>query len=336
MFDMRAPAFGTPRRELYASALDMISFADEIGVPRINLMEHHCSDDGYLPVPFVLGGGVAARTKRCRITIGAVVLPLHDPVKIAEQIAVLDIMSGGRLEVILAAGYVPSEFAAFGVSLKERARRMDQGIDTILRALHGEKFAAPDGRPVHVCPLPLQSPEDILLVGGGVEASARRAARFGLGFVPTDPALVDLYQAECRRLGRAPGKVAAPVPPMNAHLSEEPDTTWKKLRPHVAHVVQAYASWADESPGSRSPFRGLHDVDSLRSMGLFVVWSPEEFVEHAVNLNPLGTISMAPLLGGLDPEEGWQSLQLLAKAIPKWREVSQAKQKLSVVQGRGA
>src|ERR1700754_1551596 len=104
MFDMRNPEFGTPRGELYAAALDMIAFADEIGVPRINLMEHHGSDDGYLPAPFVIGGAVAARTTRTRISLGAVVLPLHDPVKIAEQIAVLDIVSGGRLEVIFGAG----------------------------------------------------------------------------------------------------------------------------------------------------------------------------------------------------------------------------------------
>jgi alkanesulfonate monooxygenase SsuD/methylene tetrahydromethanopterin reductase-like flavin-dependent oxidoreductase (luciferase family) len=320
MFDMRNPDFGTPRRELYAAALDMIAFADEIGVPRINLMEHHSSEDGYLPAPFVLGGGVAARTKKCRISLGAVVLPLHDPVKIAEQIAVLDIMSGGRLEVIFGAGYVPSEFAAFGVSLKERGKRMDEGIETILRALRGEKFVAADGRPVNVRPLPLQKPEDIIIVGGGVEASARRAARLGLGFVPTNGALLETYYEECRKLGRTPGKVASPSPPMNAHLSENPDATWQKLKPHVAHVVQAYAKWADESPGSHSPFRGMHDVDPLREKGLFVVWTPDEFVEKAAKMNPLGTISMAPLLGGLNPQEGWRSLQLLKTIMPRLQQ----------------
>ena len=120
MFDMRAPAFGTPTAELYAAALDMAAYADEAGAASVNLMEHHASEDGYLPQPFVMGGGVAARTKRCRISLGAVILPLHDPVKIAEQIAVLDLMSNGRLQVIFGAGYVAEEFAAFGVSLKDR------------------------------------------------------------------------------------------------------------------------------------------------------------------------------------------------------------------------
>ena len=105
------------------------------------------------------------------------ILPLHDPVKLAEQIAVLDLMSGGRLDVIFGAGYVAAEFAAFGVSMRDRGRLLDEGIDIILRALKGERFMA-GGREVYVRPLPVQKPEDILLVGGGVDASAKRAARF--------------------------------------------------------------------------------------------------------------------------------------------------------------
>ena len=175
-FDMRAPSWGTPTTMLYAAALEMAAFADRIGVDRIGLMEHHGSDDGYLPQPFVLGGGIAAVTKRVRLLLGAVILPLHDPRLLAEAIAVLDLVSGGRLEVIFGAGYVRTEFAMFGASLKDRGRLLDEGIDTILRALAGERFEA-SGRPVYVRPLPVQKPADIVLVGGGVEASARRAAR---------------------------------------------------------------------------------------------------------------------------------------------------------------
>lgn len=76
---------------------------DEIGVERINLMEHHGSDDGYLPQPFTLAAGMAAVTTNVRFFLGAVLLPLHDPVLIAEQIAVTDLISNGRLNVILGA-----------------------------------------------------------------------------------------------------------------------------------------------------------------------------------------------------------------------------------------
>ena len=325
LFDMRAPVFGTPARELYAAALEMAAFADEIGVGKIGLMEHHSSEDGYLPAPFVMGGGVAARTKNCRLTLGAVILPLHDPVKIAEQIAVLDIMSGGRLEVIFGAGYVASEFAAFGVSLHDRGKLLDRGIETILRALHGERFEAA-GRPVFVRPLPLQKPEEILLVGGGVEASAKRAARFGLGFSPLHNNLFDLYDAECRRHGHAPGRKYGPSGAGNIHLSRDPDATWARVMPHLKHVVGEYAKWADAEPNSNSPFRGLLANDeALRRSGIFNVWTPEEFLERAPKvIGQYGTLSFLPLLGGLDPKLGWESLALLKSVMPELKKLKRA------------
>jgi alkanesulfonate monooxygenase SsuD/methylene tetrahydromethanopterin reductase-like flavin-dependent oxidoreductase (luciferase family) len=318
LFDMRAPAFGAPASELYATALEMAAFADEIGISRINLMEHHASEDGYLPQPFVMGGGIAARTRQCRITLGAVVLPLHDPVKIAEQIAVLDLMSCGRLEVIFGAGYVASEFARFGVSLRDRARLLDQGVEIILRALHGERFEA-NGREVFVRPLPVQKPENILLVGGGVEASAKRAARFGLGFAPMHPRFFDLYDAECRRHGRAPGKKFGPSALGNIHLAEDPERVWARVMPNLKHVVAEYAKWADAEPNSNSPFKGLlHDEQALRRCGIFTVLTPDELLERAPPLlGEFGSLSFMPLLGGLAPEVGWESLELLKLVMPR-------------------
>ncbi len=90
-FDMRAPDWGTPRQELYGAAVEMAHFADEMGVDLINLMEHHGSDDGYLPQPYTLAASMAAVTRNIRFSLGAVILPLHDPVVVAEQIAILDL-----------------------------------------------------------------------------------------------------------------------------------------------------------------------------------------------------------------------------------------------------
>ena len=129
MFDMRAPAWGTPTSELYRAAIEMASFVDAIGVDRIGLMEHHGSDDGYLPQPFTLAAAMAAVTQDVRFLLGAVLLPLHDPVLVAEQIAITDLISNGRLNVIVGAGYVPFEYATFRKSLKDRAKLMDSGIE---------------------------------------------------------------------------------------------------------------------------------------------------------------------------------------------------------------
>jgi alkanesulfonate monooxygenase SsuD/methylene tetrahydromethanopterin reductase-like flavin-dependent oxidoreductase (luciferase family) len=321
LFDMRAPAFGAPARALYPAALEMAAFADEIGVSRVNLMEHHGSEDGYLSQPFVMGGGIAARTKRCRVSLGAVILPLHDPLKLAEQIAVLDQMSGGRLDVIFGAGYVASEFAAFGVSMRDRGRLLDDGIELIMRALRGERFES-GGREVFVRPLPIQMPEDIILVGGGVEASAKRAARFGVGFAPVQLRLLPVYDAECLRLGRQPGRKFGPTPPSNIHLAEDPERAWAQLMPHLKHVVAEYAKWADADANSNSPFRGLlHDEDALRRCGMFAIWTPDELVAQAPALVAnYGSLSFMPLLGGLAPKIGWESLELLKKVMPRLKE----------------
>jgi len=315
-FDMRAPDFATPANDLYPAALEMAQFADEIGIDRIGLMEHHGSEDGYLPAPFVMGGAVAARTKRVRITLNAVILPLHDPVKVAEQIAVLDLISGGRLEVVLAAGYVPSEFARFKVALRDRAKLMDQGFDIIVRALKGERFET-DGREVFVRPLPIQRPEDILLGGGGVAASAKRAAKYGIGFSPLHPQLNDLYREECIRHGREPGKVYGSGLPLNIHVAEDPEAAWATVWRHFAHMASSYAKWAEEEgTATNSPFAGMDSIEKIRSSGLFVVWTPEQVLERApaliANNKALGFM---PLIGGMSPEVGWKSLRLVADRV---------------------
>lgn len=321
-FDMRSPDWAAPTHELYRAAIEMAAFADRIGADQIGLMQHHGSEDGYLPQPFVLAGGMAAVTSRIRFVLGAVILPLHDPLELAEQITVLDNMSNGRLNVIFGAGYVPGEFAMFRKSLKDRARLMDEGLDTILRALKGERFEA-DGRPVFVRPLPVRQPEDIILVGGGVPASARRAAKFDCGFGPMKPDIVDVYLAECEKYGRPPRTYFRPSPgmPMAIHLCEDPDAGWEAIAPHAVHVITEYAKWAEqEGDASNSPFKGLTDPAVLRHAGLFATWTPEMLLEKARGMAG-GNIGFQPLLGGLSPEEGWKSLKLLEQVMPELKEV---------------
>jgi alkanesulfonate monooxygenase SsuD/methylene tetrahydromethanopterin reductase-like flavin-dependent oxidoreductase (luciferase family) len=318
-FDMRAPDWGTPASALYPAAIEMAAFADRIGVDRIGLMEHHGSEDGYLPRPFTLCAGMAAVTSRVKFALGAVILPLHDPVAVAEEIAILDLMSNGRFSVIFGAGYVPSEFAMFGKSVHDRAKLMDKGLEIILRALAGERFEA-DGRPIFIRPLPARDPHDIVMVGGGVPASARRAARFDVGFGPMTPEVVDLYLEECRRHGRAPREYWRPKPgmPLAIHLCEDPDQGWAAIERHAVHVITEYAKWAEqEGDASNSPFKGLTDPAVLRHAGLFAAWTPEQLLARVPEIEDRQQIGFQPLLGGLSPEEGWKSLKLLEQTMPE-------------------
>ncbi|KHK89473.1 LLM class flavin-dependent oxidoreductase [Novosphingobium malaysiense] len=320
-FDMRSPDWAAPTPDLYGAAVEMAALADRIGVDQIGLMQHHGSEDGYLPQPFVLAGGMAAVTRRIRFLLGAVILPLHDPVELAEQIAVADNMSNGRINVIFGAGYVPSEFAMFQKSLKDRARLMDSGLEIILRALRGERFEH-DGRPIFTRPLPVQEPEDIVMVGGGVPASARRAAKFGVGFGPMKGELVDLYLSECARLGHKPRTYFRPRPgmPLAIHLCEDPNAGWDAIAPHAVHVVTEYAKWAEqEGDASNSPFKGLTEPSVLRQAGLFAAWTPEMLLEKVQGMEG-GNVGFQPLLGGLSPAEGWKSLNLLEQVMPDLKQ----------------
>jgi len=316
-FDMRAPDFGAPSAELYDAALEMCAFGDEIGIDGVIFPEHHCSEDGYNPVPALMATAVAARTKRMELILGAIVLPLHDPVEVAETIAVTDIICGGRLTTTLAAGYVEAEFNMFGKSLKDRAKLMDEGLEVITRALAGERFDY-KGREVFVRPLPRSTPPKIL-VGGGVPATARRAAKHGLGLwvlqppmMPESQKMIALYQEECRKLGKAPGSVMSTTPAV--HVARDPDAAWEVVGPHILHLVKSYASWASDVDTTTSPFYGIETVEQIRAAGMLNVLTPEQTVEFARN----SPMSLTPLISGLSPKVGWEMLELFAaEVLPK-------------------
>jgi len=315
LFDMRAPEFGASLPALYAAAGEMARFADENGFHRIWIAEHHGAEDNYLPSPFLLGAALAAKTKSIRICLNAIVLPLHNPVTLAEQIGVLDLISGGRLEVVFAAGYVKSEFERFNVSLHDRGRLLDEGIALILRAAAGERFTV-DGREVFVRPLPVQPLHDMLYAGGGVAASARRAARFNLGFVPMRQDLFTLYDEECRRLGREPGRKIGPYGPILIHVADDPDAEKVKLERHVLHHAQSYAKWAAEGSTGTSNYTGMEDPAVIWKSGRYRIVTPDACVALVQALEGTGaSLVMQPLIAGLDPDIGWRSLELFAKSV---------------------
>jgi len=153
-FDLRAPErFGAKHAELYAAALELARFADERGFDSITLSEHHGVDDGFLPAPLLVAAAMASRTERIGFGISALLAPLHDPVKLAEDLAVLDLLSRGRVTTTLGMGYRREEYAMFGRAFEERGRLLDEWIELLLRAWRGERFEW-QGRTVQVTPAP--------------------------------------------------------------------------------------------------------------------------------------------------------------------------------------
>ena len=150
-FDMRAPSFGAPASELYAAAIDMCAWAETRGAIVAVLSEHHGAEDGHLPSPLVLASAIAARTERLPIMLAAVVLPFWDPVRLAEDMTVLDIVSGGRVSYAFGIGHRPEEYEHFGIDIHRRGRLADEKLTLLRQLLKGEP-AVVDGRRVHVTP----------------------------------------------------------------------------------------------------------------------------------------------------------------------------------------
>src|SRR6201999_701254 len=152
-FDMRAPSWGAPPAALYAAVPEMCSWAEDHGGLAAVLCEHHGSEDGYLPSPLILAPAIAARTERLALSL-ILILPFYEPVRLAEDMAVLDIISGGRASYILALGYRPEEFEHFGLAVSDRGRLCDEKLALLRRLLAGETVVH-DGRSITVTPRPL-------------------------------------------------------------------------------------------------------------------------------------------------------------------------------------
>lgn len=319
-FDLRSP-FETPAPVLYGAALEMAAWADRVGVDTIMVSEHHGTDDGYCPSPVVLAAAFAARTTRIRLRYAAALVPLHDPIAVAEEIAVLDLISGGRCEVVIGAGYIPLEFAMFGASLRDRGRLVEERTATITRALEGEPLER-HGATFRVTPRPVQRPRPPILMAGSVPASALRAARLCDGFYPMlyDADLVATYQEECRRLGKEPGRVINASIPVFIHVSDDPERTWSIIGRHALYELNSYFRWTAQasSRDMRTVFTPVEDLEALKLSGLYRVVTPDECVELARQLDEAdATFMIHPLMAGMPPEVGWENLELLEKLLPQ-------------------
>jgi alkanesulfonate monooxygenase SsuD/methylene tetrahydromethanopterin reductase-like flavin-dependent oxidoreductase (luciferase family) len=315
-YDMRVPDGGVPPETLYATALDQCEWADKLGLYEISLMEHHATDDGYLPSPIVLGSAVAARTQKILVSFAVILLPLYDPIRLAEDLAVLDLIAKGRVRLIFGAGYRPEEFALFGLELRQRPRLMEEGIVTLKQAWTGEPFTY-RGQTVRVLPRPFQKGGPRITMGGASPASAQRAARIADNYIPVADALYDIYLAELAKLGKP-----KPHEPrrgntdgvMFLQVSEDPDRDWPRLGPYLLHDMNEYGKWL-RAQAVNAGFKEMSSIEELRASGRFLILTPEEAVAYA---RRTGQLNLRPLCGGMDPALSWQGLRLFEeKVLPK-------------------
>lgn len=317
--DMRSPDHSPAQtQKLYEAGIEMARWADEHGFLAITLSEHHGTEDGYLPSPLPLAGCIAGATKQARIQIGALLATLYDPIKLAEDLVVLDHASGGRVAIVAGMGYRPEEYEIFGRDFARRGKLLDECLEVLLKAWTGEPFEY-QGRTVRVTPRPFTEPHPPVFVGGQSRAAARRAARFALPFQPAsnDPEMLALYLSECERLAVEDPVVMAPGAGEMVFVTRDPDRTWEQVGPHWLHEAMIYASWQPSYQRS-TVHSDARTLDDLRREGKFLALTPQQCLERARTQGPAASFVHYPLCAGTPPELGWESLRLYGdEVLPK-------------------
>jgi alkanesulfonate monooxygenase SsuD/methylene tetrahydromethanopterin reductase-like flavin-dependent oxidoreductase (luciferase family) len=299
----------------HQAMLEMVRYADANGFDGISLEEHHGAFNGWSSSPLILAGLIFGASTKLQVSISALLVPLHDPLRIAEDIATLDLASGGRLITIAGIGYRPEEYAAHGKDWATRGAQMDECIETLLKAWTGEPFEY-RGTTVQVTPAPASTPHPMLMLGGTSKIAARRAARFGLPMFAAAqvPGLAEYYQEQCQANGKQGMYLAPSADIAMVHLAEDPDKAWATLGHHFLHEARVYASW--QTPDIHSAVHSeATTVEELRAEGTYRVLTPNEAVELCKTMGPFDGLTMHPLCGGMPIEEAWSSIHLAAEAV---------------------
>ncbi|HEX6361215.1 LLM class flavin-dependent oxidoreductase [Actinophytocola sp.] len=296
LHDFRRPG-GGDYVEYYAECLAEVALADELGLDTVWLSEHHLTPDGMTPAPLVLAAAIAVRTNRIRIGTSVLVLPLHQPLRLAEEAATVDLLSGGRLVLGVGQGYAHQEFAAFGVPRRHRARLLDEGVALLREALTTGRAGTVPVTPSPLRPVPLY-------VGGVTEAGLRRAARLGDGVIVYCATPADL------RARRAVLDTIAPDVPLVCtsvlHVAESAEQAWAEAAPGIAYLENQISGYAERAETPVLP------------RDAYLVGTPAEVAARLADLaDELRFEHFAhwARLPGLSHERALESLRLFADAM---------------------
>ena len=302
---------------MYQAGIEMAAVADQNGFMAVTVEEHHGVDDGWSPAPLTIAGLMLGRTKNIRLMVQALLVPLNDPLRVAEAVAVLDLASGGRINVVAGLGYRPEEYADAGVDWKTRGATMDESLDAIVAAWSGEEFTYRN-RKVRVTPTPLTPASGILFVGGSGRPAARRAARArSRAASRRSPAgAAEVLRGAMRRARHHTVHDHAPEKTTLTVLAEDPDKAWAELGHHLLHEAQRYQSWQTADIHSAVSSKATN-VEELRAEGIYRILSPEQAIEVCKDEGDFATMVLHPLVGGMPIEAGWDTVNLYVdKVLP--------------------
>lgn len=230
--------------QIYADNIEDVQYAEELGFTHAWNCEHHFAWDQYSPSQFPVLSTLAARTSTIRIGSHLIALPLHHPLRVAEDAAVLDILSEGRLELAVGTGSVGDEYQTFGIDPAERFGRLFEGVDILVKCFTEDEFDYRgkyfDFSSVRMTTKPLQRPLPIWVAASG-PTGVKRVARRGLNVTgATAFGLTDLFDRELTARGRNPDDHGS----MFIHIVHVADTwsqAWDEAQLGVHHWLSFYS-----------------------------------------------------------------------------------------------
>jgi len=267
-YDFRNPGGELDFETLYALSLEQIAWAEQLGYNSVWLTEHHFVADGYSPSPLVMAAAIGQRTKQMRIGTNLMLLPLADPIRIAEDAAALSLLTGGRFDLGVGLGYRQLEFDYFARKISHRSSLMEEAVAIVRQAWSGQpihhqgRHFQIDG--LQVAPTPVTVPR--LLMGGMVEPAIERAARIGDGFLSTGGIGHDLYVAALDKLGKARSEGAI----FAGHwgiIAADPEREAALVGEYALYQTNAYVSWGAFGPAEEVPL--FVDAQSALRDGLY-------------------------------------------------------------------
>ena len=275
----RAPGQEASFREIYERNVEYARAADRLGFDYIVVPEHHSVALGFNPTPFLTLTALARETERIRLSAQPLLLPLYHPVHVAEQLAALDLLSGGRAMLGVGVGYRDGDFEVFGVPRRERGARTEEGLAILLGALRERDFSYEgrfyEVRGVDITPRPLQEPHPPIFVTARSEAAVDRAVRFGLGVNTLHREAVDegIYDYYCRRVVEAglDASVLDFTTVRNGYVAADMDTAIRVGGPFVAARIEHMAGYE----GRNQPQAEVRSQEYRASDGTTVVTQGE-------------------------------------------------------------
>jgi alkanesulfonate monooxygenase SsuD/methylene tetrahydromethanopterin reductase-like flavin-dependent oxidoreductase (luciferase family) len=303
-FNFASPQ-GDPRTqgELIRAALELAQWGESRGVLTVSVDEHHATGHGWSCNPILAAGMLLAGTSTLIASVDCALGPLWNPVRLAEDIALVDNMSRGRLHTTVGLGYRTVEYDTLGVDFSQRGRLMDSLIERMLSVWSDTGSRT--------------RPHPPLYIGGGARVTARRAARFRLPLSLADhlPDVAAYYRELAAEAGMAPLVIMpGPINRGMIYLHDDPDRAWSELGDHILWEAVTYGGWSTDQR-SLMHLPGVQTLDEVRASGRYRFLTPDQLIAEVRDADDYGPLVLHPLVGGMPVDEAWKSVQLLVDRV---------------------